>query len=209
MIHNSFSIKAIAGVLFAVLLSAPAHAVPEPEAWPCEQVYVPEVSAAVLWAGPPLDTHDPQAWQSDQSVARLVRFMTSRPARMEDIESRLARFLETVSGAQKNQKLALVFAGSLEVMNKRRSMFLDGILNFSRQQTRRAAIIDDSLARLAAMKAGGTSGEARHTLEQQLIWQQRIFDDRERSIRFLCDQPVDVEVALGELARALSNRLNP
>jgi len=198
----------LAACFVSVVISLPAYADEKPEAWPCEQVYVSEVSAAVLWAGPLLDPKDAQAWRNDESIARLVRAITQPSSKTEDIEDKVTTFAKALPAHEKNTKLSLAFFGALEVMNKRRHKFIQGILKFSIQQAERAKMIDLELAKLSDIKAGKLPDEQRQPLEDRLMWQQRMFDDRERSIRFLCEQPVDIEVALGDLARALSNQMD-
>ena len=134
--------------------------------------------------------------------------MTAQDANLEDMEERVATFSKAQARDQKNQRLALTFFGVLELFNKRRAKYMRGILKYSRQQLKRAEIINDGLDKLSKLKAENAPTEKFVELENNLIWQQRMFDDRELSIRFLCEQPVDVEAALGDMARALSNELD-
>lgn len=205
------SILRLIGLIIALLaapLTVTAYATEQPDAWPCEQVFVAEISAAVLWAGPSLDKVNPHAWRSDVPVAKLVREIISQFASAEKIEMKISTFVKTLPLDQKDQKLTLVFSGVLGVLNARRAKYMKGILKFSSQQAARAKLIDEGLSALTKLKAANTSGEKAKALEEKLIWQQRMFDDRERSIRFLCEQPTNVETAMADLARTLFNELD-
>jgi len=179
----------------------------QPVAWPCAQIFVPAVSASVLWAGPSMEALKPQAWRGDKATARLVRDITSQFTDSANIEAMVSTYVKRLAPDQKDQKLTLVFFGVLDVLNLRRTKYMNGILKYSRQQSARAKVIDDGLAELVRLKAANGSDEQVKELENKLSWQNRMFDDRERSIQFLCEQPVNVEVVMADLARTLSYEL--
>ena len=49
--------------------------------------------------------------------------------------------------------------------------------------------------------------ERRADLEAQMTWRARIFDDREKLLPLVCEQPVVIERRLFALSRALSEEL--
>jgi len=200
----------LSAILIAALTgtSLPLSAQEQPQAWPCAQIFVPEVSASVLWAGPSMEDLQPQAWRSDKATASLVRGITSQAADPATVETLVSTYVKSLAGDQKDQKLTLAFFGVLAVLNLRRTKYMNGILRFSRQQSARAKVIDKGLAELLNLKAANGPDEKVNDLENKLTWQQRMFDDRERSIQFLCEQPVNVEVVMADLARTLSYELD-
>ncbi len=60
--------------------------------WPCVQAKVPEISAAAVWAGPPLDDAD-KAWESDQRVRDLVARLAPRRVPIDDAKKIIAEFV--------------------------------------------------------------------------------------------------------------------
>ena len=56
------------GVMSAVQAAPPRNTDP---AWPCQQIKVPEVSVAAVWAGPPVDAYL-GTWSKDPDVADLA-----------------------------------------------------------------------------------------------------------------------------------------
>ncbi len=205
---RAFSLISLVTLLLGTALPLETYAGEQPDAWPCEQVFVPEISASVLWAGPSVENLPPHAWRKDMPTGILVRDISSQFSTDENVEAKVSAFVKALSPDQKNQKLTLVFSGVLSILNARRTKYMKGILKFSRQQTARARIINEGLSALTKLKAAKVSVEKIKDLEEKLVWQQRMFDDRERSIRFLCEQPVNVEVAMADLARTLSNKLD-
>ena len=45
--------------------------------WPCNQIKVPEMSVAAVWAGPPIDDVD-SIWEQDPAVRNLVAQLAAR-----------------------------------------------------------------------------------------------------------------------------------
>lgn len=194
---------ALAANLVAGTATTPAHAQParEPEPnWPCVQVYVPELSPGVLWAGPPLDSVEDR-WRDDPAVRKLVN--ASAGMAPEAFEAEVVALAEA-AGPQRNAALTALFAGIFEThANKRRAM-IQGVKRYDRQQQTLHKRIAATLAVLDT--APQDSAEAK-AAEETLHWQRRILDDRRRTLEAVCDQPVLVEQRLGVLTRIIAAHL--
>jgi len=177
--------------------------------WPCVQALVPEISASTIWAGP-LPESIEKNWYDDQDVADGVYAIASRRIKLDQATAIIDEFTNNLDARTKNERLTLLFAGVLERLNKRRSGFIDGIKRFTRHQDEVAKKIENHLNGLAKLK--GKTDEAsnaqRAELEETIKWSKRMFEDRENSIRLLCEKPVQVDELAGELARSIANHLD-
>lgn len=199
--------SAIAMLLLVTWL--PVFAIEAEDAdWPCEQALVSEVSAASVWDGPSVDGLSEQ-WRSDPDVAPLVQRLISRGVEQAESESLIEVFAGAQPSADRDRRLTLLFSGVLDVLNADRNRLNDGILRYARDQERRARILDDRLAALVRLEAEGSEATGQSLDEQRKRFEieQRVFDDRERSIPFLCTRPRVVEQRIGELARSIAAQL--
>lgn len=203
------TIRRTGHALFILLCAATVHAEPaDLRDWPCEQALVPEVSAAVVWDGPSIEGLAEQ-WPADVEVAELVRRLTARRTGSAESEALVESFAAALPAADRDRRLTLLFAGVLQTLNADRAKLNNGILRYARDQQRRAEVLDRHLAEFIRLEAD-TSEEGRLRLVEErrrLDLEQRMFDDRERSIPFLCTRPRVVEQRIGELARAIAYHL--
>lgn len=195
-------------VLLGTLALPAVHARDDEEDWPCVQGLVREVSPSIIWAGPPIDDHL-ETWDKDAGVSRTVNALVSRRATREDREKILADWLETVPAEQRNAQLTAVFTGVWSRLNSRRGEFIDGILRYARHQKAVSEKIQAHLNEMTELENRSDEESIRRLveLEETVEWQQRIFDQRESNLVALCEQPVQVEEELGEIARLIASRL--
>jgi hypothetical protein len=176
--------------------------------WPCEQGLVREISAAVVWDGPAVEPYLDR-WSEDEEIAQLVGRLTSRATSRDKSQQLIDNFAQAQPPETRNQRLTQLFAGVLSTLNADRSKLISGILRYSRDQQRRANALDSHLAEIVELEAENTE-ESRQRLAEgmkRIEMEQRIFDDREKSIPFLCTRPRAVEQRIGELARAIAGWL--
>ncbi|MFQ5764321.1 MAG: hypothetical protein ACE5GT_05285 [Rhodospirillales bacterium] len=204
---HTLAVIALAG---AVLLSGGATwaAASEDPDWPCIQRLMPEISPATVWGGPPLD-NAARAWHETPAIRDLVATIASRRTPLEDGEKAIAAFAGTL-GAEKDAMLTMVFAGLSTTINEERSRIISGIKRYARGQRRRASRIRQLTADLGAAPADGTPEGAarRRQLRERWVWDTRIFEERERSLKALCEQPVVLERRLFILARAIMAQMD-
>jgi hypothetical protein len=188
-------------------LAWPAAAAESPVDWPCQQSLVPEVSAAVLWAGPPVEGLE-GAWRQSPPVAALVARLGSDRHPLDQAERDIEQFAKGLPAAAKERPLTLLFVGVLETANARRAELMTGIRKFTRQQQELARQIDNGLTEIQHLSQVADGAAKAAELRDKLAWGQRLFDQREMALPHLCETPVLVEERLGELARAIAARLD-
>jgi len=186
-----------------VLACAPALAAdPRYPDWPCAQAKVPEISLAAVWAGPPLDDVGGK-WKDDPRTASLVARLAARRTPLDEAEKLIGDVL-TGSAAEKQEKGKTLFAGLFDTLNAQRSAIMTGLERTTRKQREAAdKIRADTLALHALQDAPNPEPAKIEELANQLAWETRIFEDRRRVIRFVCEAPVAIEQRLFALGRTI------
>lgn len=174
--------------------------------WPCAQVKVPEISLAAVWAGPPLDD-DAAKWKNDAKVSALVSKLAARRTPLEEAEKAITEFL-TGSAAEKITTGKLLFAGVFDSLNAQRSTVLNGLERVTRKQREAAdKIRSDTLALQALQGASPPDQPKIDELGNQLVWETRIFEDRRRVIKFVCEVPTAIDQRLFALGRVIQQEM--
>jgi hypothetical protein len=204
--------RAIAALLLATTLVAgaiaPVAAAGEDPDWPCIQRKVSEISAAQVWSGPPLDA-TADAWRDDSALAELAAAIASRRTEMADAKGKIAEFA-AAAGADGNRRLTLLFAGVLATINAERSSIMAGIGRYAHRQHDLAEKIAGEAAELDRLPAeGGTEDEIarREELSDAQTWDTRIFRERERSLRYVCELPTLLEQRAFALGKEILTQL--
>lgn len=194
--------------LWILVAGEPGLAVGTASDWPCIQRLVPQVSAAMVWAGPPLDGLPDL--QSDPELLKLTGELSRRALPMSEAEARVEAFA-SAQGPDKDSRLTMLFAGILDRINAERSSVIDGIKRYARRQQALAARIESTLAEMDALPRQGGSPEQdarRIELRERNIWDSRIYEERERSLNYLCETPVLLEQRIFALGRAIQYHLD-
>jgi len=175
--------------------------------WPCVQRKVAEISAGQVWSGPPLDTGN--AWRDDNAAADLARNLASRRTELDAAKALIADFA-TTAGPDKNRRLTLVFSGVLEVINQDRGSILNGIGRYARRQKSLADKIETQSAELDTLPVNGTAEQKarRDELDEMQTWDTRIFQERERSLRYVCELPVLLEQRAYAIGKEIAGHLD-
>ncbi len=85
-------IVAAAAVLRLLAPGAVVAADPRYPDWPCNQLKVPEISVAAVWAGPSIDGVG-DTWENDPTIRELVPRLAARRTPMDEAEKLIADFL--------------------------------------------------------------------------------------------------------------------
>ena len=75
--------------------------------WPCIQVLVPTISAAVVWDGPSIEGLEAR-WRAQVGVARLVGHVTQRHVDADQAEQKIDAFAESQTTADRNAALTAI-----------------------------------------------------------------------------------------------------
>lgn len=177
--------------------------------WPCEQALVPEVAAAAVWDGPAVDGIG-SAWRDDPAVAALVQRVVGPRVSETEAEQAIEAFAAGLDTGSKDRMLTLAFAGVLDTLNRDRETLISGIMRYSRDQQRRAEALGKELDEMVRLEEDRSESAASQlaALSQRLELEQRMFDEREKTIPYLCTRPIAVEQRIGVLARTLAGYLD-
>jgi hypothetical protein len=198
---------AIGALLAGMALGEPCLAAdPRYPDWPCVQAKVPEISLAAVWAGPPLDDVK-DSWKSDARVSGLVSKLAARRTPLEEAEKAITEFLAG-SAAEKATSGKLLFAGLFDSLNAQRSSVLGGLERVTRKQREAADKIRSDTIALQALQGASPPDQAKiDELSNQLVWETRIFEDRRRVIKFVCDVPTAIDQRLFALGRTIQQEM--
>jgi hypothetical protein len=174
--------------------------------WPCAQAKVPEISLAAVWAGPPLEDVQ-NKWKDDAKVSALVPKLAARRTPLDEAEKAIKEFLAG-SAADKAATGKLLFAGLFDTLNAQRSSVMSGLERVTRKQREEAdRIRTDTLALQALQDASPPDQPKIDELGNQLVWETRIFEDRRRVIKFVCEVPTAIDQRLFALGRVIQQEM--
>ncbi len=173
--------------------------------WPCAQAKVPEISLAAVWAGPPLDDVQ-NKWKDDSKVAALVTKTAARRLPLDDAEKDIKSFL-----AASNDKAAagkLLFAGLFDTLNAERSTVMNGLERVMRKQREAADKIRSDTVALQTMQSDASPDQQKvDELSNQLLWETRIFEDRRKVVKYVCEVPTAIDQRLFALGRVIQQEI--
>jgi hypothetical protein len=194
--------------LFAVAASAAPCLAADPRYpdWPCAQAKVPEISLAAVWAGPPLDDAQ-NKWKDNAKVSALVTKLAARRIPIEEAQKDITEFL-TGSTTEKTATGKLLFAGLFDTLNAQRSQVMNGLERVMRKQREAADKVRSDTVALQALQDAKPPDQAKvDELGNQLTWETRIFEDRRRVVKFVCEVPTAIDQRLFALGRAIQQEM--
>jgi hypothetical protein len=174
--------------------------------WPCAQAKVPEISHAAVWNGPALDD-TARKWKDDVKVSALIPRLAARRTPLEEAEKTVVEFL-LESAAEKTERGKLLFAGLFDTLTAERSSVMNGLERVTRKQREAAdRIRADTLALQALQDASAPDQAKIDELSNHLVWETRIFEDRRRVIKFVCEVPTAIDQRLFALGRVIQQQM--
>lgn len=177
--------------------------------WPCAQAKVPEISLAAVWAGPPLDDVSDK-WKDDAAVTALVAKLAARRTPLEEAQKAITDFLAGSNGANGEKIMSgrILFAGLFDTLNAQRSSVMSGLERVTRKQREAADKIRSDTIALQALQGASPPDQPKvDELGNQLVWETRIFEDRRRVIKFVCEVPTAIDQRLFALARVIQQEM--
>ena len=192
-------------LLFAASSEFALAADPRYPDWPCIQAKVPEISLAAVWAGPPLDDIKDK-WKTDTKVSALVPKLAARRTPLEDAQKAITEFLG--SSADKATAGKLLFTGLFDTLNGQRSSVMNGLERITRKQRTAAEKIQADAAAMQALQGSSAPDQSKiEELGNQLVWQTRIFEERQRVVKFVCEVPTAIDQRLFALGRVIQQEM--
>src|SRR5947208_13101942 len=171
--------------------------------WPCNQVKVPEISVAAVWAGPAIDDVG-NAWEEDAATKDLVARLAARRTPLLDAQKAISDVV-TGTESERQKKAKLLFAG---LLNDERSDVMRGIERYFRKQKEFSAQIRSTILQLRELQDRPDPDQSRvDELTSRVEWDTRVFEERRKTINFVCEVPVVIEQRLFALARAIQQSL--
>ena len=178
----------------ALTLAAPGAALaadPRYPDWPCAQIKVPEVSIAAVWAGPPIDDVA-SAWEQDPRSGSGGATRRAPHAAggcgEEDFGGRHRQRSRAPAEGQAHFYRPVQHAQSGAQRGD------EGIERFTRKQKEFADQIRSTVFQLRELQdtPGRDEGKV-DELGSRIEWQTRIFEERQKTIGYVCEVPVLIE----------------
>lgn len=198
---RGFAVLLVVAVLEAGLL-APSHADPRYPDWPCVQPKVPELSAAAMWDGPSIADVG-NSWQDDPKTSDLVALVAARRTSLDAAQKAIADFIAE-KPAEKQERAKNLFAGVFDTLNDERGEVMDGLERVARKEMELGDKIKSDVAEMRALEDAASPDQGKiKTLGDEIQWSTRIFEDRRKTIRYVCEVPTTIEQRVFALARAI------
>ncbi len=197
-------------LIFALALfgASPAAAFGEGD-WPCVQRKVARLSWGQIWAGPPLP-EDP-LWREDTGLVDLVPRVAARRTDIAEVETLVAG-VGPAEEADRDARLVNLFAGAFDLIDRERTRIIAGIERYARTQRALSEKIDARRAELTELEANTAPDDfdaldRLDVLRDELAWDIRIFQERRRSLTYVCETPVLLEKRAFAIGRVIQAEL--
>ncbi len=126
---------------------------------------------------------------------------------LDEAQKLVAEFLSE-SAAEKTKMGKLLFAGLYDALNAQRSSVLNGLERITRKQRDAAEKIRADTLVLHELQDAPAPDQTRiDQLANQLTWETRIFEDRNKVIRFACEVPTAIDQRLFALGRTVQQEM--
>lgn len=196
-----------AGVVALALAASPAGAAgrgdPSDPNWPCVQRKVAHLDLGQVWSGASIDP-DALEWEKDPDVPALVAYLSQRRVTLDEADSAVKTFADAAAD-RRNERLALLFAGLYERMNLERKDVMNGIDRFATKQRKMADGLKARNTELETMRTDGkTEFDVLQAKTDEIMLENRIFDERQRSLTYVCEVPVLIEQRLFHLGKTIA-----
>lgn len=178
----------------ALVIASAASAQPEPEdGWPCIQRKVDHLSLGVMWPHP----------VPEESAAPLeddLRDVAARLALRRVTEEEARALVERVADEHPDLDLegwGRIYRSAFERLDHDRTRIIRGIERYFDSQEALSGQIDELRAEMDRLEAIDDPTEAEFArmdaVEEELDWRIRIFEERDRSLTYVCESPVLLE----------------
>lgn len=193
----------LAAVAIGATWGAANAADPRYPDWPCAQAKVPELSVAAVWDGPSIEAVG-EAWKNDPKIRDLVARLAARRTPIEEAQKAAVDFI-AASGPAKSETAKLLFAGLFAELNQQRTEVMDGIDRIAQKEKELADKVRADRAALGELQDTPDPDQQKiDDLASRLQWGTRIYEDRRKTIRYVCEVPTVIERRLFTLGRAIA-----
>jgi hypothetical protein len=195
------------GVLALLPAGGAAGAATAPAStWPCMQRKVPELSLASIWQRGDI----PDAARKlvdDPAVQTLAEKLAARRTPMDEAASDIKAFAKAAAG-NPDLMLQALFLALFDRMKAERASVMAGIERYGRHQIDLAAKVKAEQQELDRMRSDPKADGAKlANADDEHKWNLRVFDERQKSLSFVCEVPTIIERRLFSLARLIEAEL--
>ena len=160
---------------------------------------------AAVWTGPSLDDVQDK-WKDDARISAMVAKLAARRIPLEEAGKDIKDFLAGSSDKVASGKL--LFSGLFDILNAQRSSVLTGLERVTRKQREAAEKIRSDTIDLQGLQGASPPDQSKiDELSNQLHSQTRIFEDRLRVVKYVCEVPTEIDQRLFALGRAIQQEL--
>ena len=186
----------------SVGLPAASAAVFNDPTWPCVQRKVDSLSLGLMWSRP-VDTAAAVGVDLSPEVEDLVDQLALRRLTLEELNGLVAAFAK--SNPEVNEPIyEQVFERIFNELGAKRHKIIKGIERYSLKQIALSEKIDSIRAEMDKLLAESSPDYDKiDKLEEQLDWEERIYQERSRSLTYVCETPVLIEKRLYGIAQML------
>lgn len=193
--------KAALGMLAVIGTAAPLLAADQGDpGWPCMQRKVEHLSLGVMWPEPIAETSEALPEDLQDVAAQLAL------RRVSDDE--VLGLLDEVAARHPDFGLddyGRLFRATFEHIDRQRAQIVAGIGRYAQNQDTLAAQIDQLESEMSQLEAAEEPDFDRiDAIEAELDGRVRVFNDRARSLTYVCESPVLLEqraYAIAQLMR--------
>ena len=206
LLKFTFLCAAVVGLVFSTARPGLAEEDYESE-WPCVQRLVDTIPLSTVWQGPSTEEFT-ATWWEDENLLPLVDELLDETLTEKESADIINGYAQTL-GADKGEKLLALFSGLFQRSGELRARQIRGIKQFYRRQIERAeriGLMSEELRKMGKEGIGEESPEY-DALSKTLIWNTRIYDERNKLTDYVCEEPVFLEQRLGVQARAILENL--
>ena len=170
--------------------------------WPCVQRKVDSLSLGLMWSRP-VDTAAAVGVDLSPEVEDLVDQLALRRLTLEELNGLVAAF--AISNPEVNEPIyEQVFERIFNELGAKRHKIIKGIERYSLKQIALSEKIDSIRAEMDKLLGESSPDYDKiDKLEEQLDWEERIYQERSRSLTYVCETPVLIEKRLYGIAQML------
>ncbi|WP_428541048.1 hypothetical protein [Profundibacter sp.] len=176
--------------------------------WPCIQRKVPDISVAQMWAGPEI-TDAVLELEKDSQITQLAARLALRRVSLDEAEQLITDYAAGLE-EKRNDMLTALFAKTFAHISAERKSVMSGISRYAHKQAGLSGQIEQRRETLAALQAKTPPDlDRQEELQDNLAWDERIFNERRQSLTYVCETPTILEQRIFAIARAIQSHLVP
>lgn len=197
---------ALTGALISLAMPGLAATFDDPD-WPCVQAKVLKLSVGQMWAGPEI-TDDIRTLARSEDIRSAAGPLVVRRNTEDEIVAMIDKLADDPSNNGDDQLTAL-FLASFNIIGNQRSQIVAGIGRYAHKQTGLSELIESKRQELVKLHNVEEKNFDRiEELEDTLVWDERIYKDRQQSLTYVCETPVLLEKRAFAIARAIMGHLD-